>query len=92
MYKVWSFVKWELAVDDGNTVSESNEEHPENELQIKLDKAKSLIKKVVATIKKKKLKRTCVELIAETFKLQEKQKRKKIWGILIFGERIEEFV
>ena len=47
------------------------------ELQIKLDKAKSLIKKAVATSKKKKLKRTCVELIAETFKLEEKQTRKK---------------
>jgi len=94
--QVCPFVERELAAEDGDIVSESDEEHPDSYLglQVESDKAKSLIeKKVVAN--KRKAQRTCAKLIAERNFLNRK-KSKKLRGILKdhpdIGERIEEFV
>jgi len=87
-------VERELVADDGDIVSESDEEHPDSyfELQDKSGKVKSLIKKNVAAIKRE-TQRTCANLIAERNFINRKKSR-KLRGILKdyhdIGERIEE--
>jgi len=53
--QVCPLVEREIAADDGDVVSESDEEHPDSylELQVESHKAKSLIEKKVVAIKRK---------------------------------------
>ena len=96
--EVQPMIERDAAVRDGYVVSESDEDNPDDYLDLRIDhesdKAKTLVERRVAAIRRKSL-RTKAKLIAEK-KFLHRKNSKQVHGIVKeypdIGEKIEDFV